>query len=60
LRDDIIFGDDKARAAFRNYWKGGGAGMLMQAQSVYDTHKAVTGGRPVRTGYETAAKGWWS
>lgn len=32
---------------------GGGAGMLMQAQPVYDAHKAVSGGRRVRTVYVT-------
>lgn len=32
---------------------GGGAGMLMQAQPVYDAHKAVSGGRRVRTVYMT-------
>lgn len=36
-----------------DYTYGGGAGMLMQAQPVYDAHKAVTGGRKVRTIYVT-------
>ncbi|MCI9336015.1 MAG: tRNA (guanosine(37)-N1)-methyltransferase TrmD [Lachnospiraceae bacterium] len=36
-----------------DYPYGGGAGMLMQAQPVYDAHRAVTGGRQVRTIYVT-------
>ena len=36
-----------------DYPYGGGAGMLMQAQPVYNAHKAVTGGRKVRTIYVT-------
>ena len=32
---------------------GGGAGMLMQAQPVYDAHRAVSGGRKLRTVYVT-------
>ncbi len=36
-----------------DYPYGGGAGMLMQAQPVYDAHRAVTGGRKVRTIYVT-------
>lgn len=36
-----------------DYPYGGGAGMLMQAQPVYDAHRAVTGGRHVRTVYVT-------
>lgn len=36
-----------------DYPYGGGAGMLMQAQPVYDAHKAVTEGRKVRTVYLT-------
>ncbi len=36
-----------------DYIFGGGAGMLMQAQPVYDAHRAVTGGRAVRTIYMT-------
>lgn len=36
-----------------DYPYGGGAGMLMQAQPVYDAHRAVTGGRTVRTVYVT-------
>ena len=36
-----------------DYPYGGGAGMLMQAQPVYHAHKAVTGGRKVRTIYVT-------
>lgn len=36
-----------------DYTYGGGAGMLMQAQPVFDAHKAVTGGRRVRTVYVT-------
>ena len=32
---------------------GGGAGMLMQAQPVYDAHRAVTGDRKLRTVYVT-------
>jgi len=36
-----------------DYPYGGGAGMLMQAQPVFDAHRAVTGGRPVRTIYVT-------
>lgn len=36
-----------------DYPYGGGAGMLMQAQPVYDAHRAVTEGRSVRTIYVT-------
>lgn len=36
-----------------DYPYGGGAGMLMQAQPVYDAHQAVTAGRNVRTVYVT-------
>lgn len=36
-----------------DYPYGGGAGMLMQAQPVYDAYAAVTGGRRVRTVYVT-------
>ena len=36
-----------------DYPYGGGAGMLMQAQPVYDAYQAVTGLRPVRTVYVT-------
>lgn len=36
-----------------DYPYGGGAGMLMQAQPVYDAHRAVTGNRAVRTIYVT-------
>lgn len=36
-----------------DYTYGGGAGMLMQAQPVYDAWKAVTGERRVRTVYVT-------
>ena len=36
-----------------DYTYGGGAGMLMQAQPVYDAHRAVAGNRPVRTIYLT-------
>jgi len=36
-----------------DYPYGGGAGMLMQAQPVYDAYQAVTGGRQVRTVYVT-------
>lgn len=36
-----------------DYPYGGGAGMLLQAQPVYDAHRAVTGGRRVRTIYLT-------
>ena len=36
-----------------DYPYGGGAGMLMQAQPVYDAHLAVTEGRAVRTVYVT-------
>lgn len=36
-----------------DYPYGGGAGMLIQAQPVYDAHKAVTGGRKLRTIYVT-------
>lgn len=36
-----------------DYPYGGGAGMLIQAQPVYDAHRAVTGGRAVRTIYVT-------
>lgn len=36
-----------------DYPYGGGAGMLMQAQPVYDAWKAVTGGRRVRTVFLT-------
>ena len=36
-----------------DYPYGGGAGMLMQAQPVFDAHKAVTEGRKVRTIYVT-------
>lgn len=36
-----------------DYPYGGGAGMLIQAQPVYDSYMAVTGGRKVRTIYLT-------
>lgn len=36
-----------------DYTYGGGAGMLMQAQPVYDAWKAVSGGRNIRTVYVT-------
>lgn len=36
-----------------DYPYGGGAGMLMQAQPVYDAYQAVTGGKKVRTIYVT-------
>lgn len=36
-----------------DYPYGGGAGMLMQAQPVFDSWKAVTGGKKVRTIYVT-------
>ena len=36
-----------------DYPYGGGAGMLMQAQPVYDAHKAVCKGRNIRTVYVT-------
>ena len=36
-----------------DYPYGGGAGMLMQAQPVFDAHQAVTGGKKVRTIYVT-------
>lgn len=36
-----------------DYPYGGGAGMLMQAQPVYDAWQSVTGGRAVRTVYAT-------
>lgn len=36
-----------------DYPYGGGAGMLIQAQPVYDAHRAVTEGRAVRTIYVT-------
>lgn len=36
-----------------DYPYGGGAGMLLQAQPVYAAHRAVTGGRRVRTIYMT-------
>ena len=36
-----------------DYPYGGGAGMLMQAQPIYDAHRAVTEGRNVRTIYVT-------
>lgn len=36
-----------------DYPYGGGAGMLMQAQPVYDAHRAVAGGKSVRTVYLT-------
>lgn len=36
-----------------DYPYGGGAGMLMQAQPVFDAHKAVTGGKQKRTIYMT-------
>lgn len=36
-----------------DYPYGGGAGMLMQAQPVFDAHQAVTCGRKVRTVYVT-------
>ena len=36
-----------------DYTYGGGAGMLMQAQPVYDAWKSVSGGKPVRTVYVT-------
>lgn len=36
-----------------DYPYGGGAGMLMQAQPVYDAHKAVSGDKKIRTIYVT-------
>lgn len=36
-----------------DYPYGGGAGMLMQAQPVYDAHRAVTNGKALRTVYVT-------
>lgn len=36
-----------------DYPYGGGAGMLMQAQPVYDAHRAVSEGRKIRTVYVT-------
>lgn len=36
-----------------DYTYGGGAGMLMQAQPVYDAYMSVTGGKKVRTIYVT-------
>lgn len=36
-----------------DYPYGGGAGMVMQAQPVYDAHRAVTAGRKIRTVYVT-------
>ena len=36
-----------------DYPYGGGAGLLMQAQPIYDAWRSVTGGRPVRTVYLT-------
>lgn len=36
-----------------DYTYGGGAGMLMQAQPVYDAHMAVSGGKKIRTIYVT-------
>lgn len=36
-----------------DYIYGGGAGMLMQAQPVYDAHKAVVGDKKIRTIYVT-------
>ncbi|MBO4987415.1 MAG: tRNA (guanosine(37)-N1)-methyltransferase TrmD [Lachnospiraceae bacterium] len=36
-----------------DYPYGGGAGMLMQAQPVYDAHKAVCDGKKIRTVYVT-------
>lgn len=36
-----------------DYPYGGGAGMLMQAQPVFDAHQAVTGGKKIRTIYVT-------
>lgn len=36
-----------------DYTYGGGAGMLLQAQPVFDAHQAVTGSRKVRTVYVT-------
>ena len=36
-----------------DYSYGGGAGMLLQAQPVFDAHRAVTGGRALRTVYVT-------
>jgi tRNA (guanine37-N1)-methyltransferase len=36
-----------------DYTYGGGAGMLMQAQPVFDAYMAVTGGKKVRTVYVT-------
>ncbi len=36
-----------------DYPYGGGAGMLMQAQPVFDAYRAATGGRKVRTVYVT-------
>uniref|UniRef100_UPI00405620B0 tRNA (guanosine(37)-N1)-methyltransferase TrmD n=1 Tax=Acetatifactor sp. TaxID=1872090 RepID=UPI00405620B0 len=36
-----------------DYPYGGGAGMLMQAQPVFDAHQVVTGGKKIRTIYVT-------
>ncbi len=36
-----------------DYTYGGGAGMLMQAQPVFDAYQAVTGGKKIRTIYVT-------
>ena len=36
-----------------DYTYGGGAGMLMQAQPVYDAWKSITGGKRARTVYVT-------
>lgn len=36
-----------------DYTYGGGAGMLMQAQPVFDAHQAVTAGKKIRTIYVT-------
>lgn len=44
---------DEKHGKVDDYPYGGGAGMLMQAQPVYDACRAVSGGRKVRTVYVT-------
>ncbi len=44
--------DDK-HGKVDDYPYGGGAGMLMQAQPVYDAYQSVTGGKKIRTVYVT-------
>lgn len=50
---DIRVYTEERHGKVDDYPYGGGAGMLMQAQPVYDAWKAVSGGRRIRTVYLT-------